>query len=853
MGDYGNIWCAMQETNSNRKGDEARLSRETIRNACLFVALVASFVSVVDFKLFWSASAYGDMVLKAALMIAFIGWMGVVLSQRMSARNVAAALIIAVQMVSIYSIFTFGSIRGAGTVLFFSTVAAAGIFLSGRALAVTLLASIAAMGAVTYAEWMGEIVAKSLQVNILTWFIYSVVLAAVAMLVFYGRERMRVAYEKQISAMEEIKVLVDARDRGLQRFARIFRNSPDPMLALSEREGIILDANPAFERCFGYKREDVLGRTDHFLWARKRHRKSYVHRLVKERLVAQYSGLGLRANGSQFDALISGEMSDDAEDNLVITTVIDNSVQAEALAKLRRSEERFSKAFRFNPLHMTITRFADGQLMYANDFAKRGLTAGIQGRGAIAKRFFPTPEHQADFARTLRRQGNLCGYETQLLAVDGTLVDVRIYAEQIEMDGEPCVLTCTLNVTEERRRQTLLENLDKGLSEGPGESFFLTLVKHMCEALSAETVFVAEIDSLRQLRTLAMWRNGMAAPEFTEQLTSLPEQPSEVPLGADIQEYSRVDWPLLAIDGQTIGVLSVQWKTAQAVNSELRALMSIFASRANAELLRHVQEHEVKRLNLNLEDRVRIRTAELSKLNAELDSFAYSISHDLKSPLRAIDGFTHLLSERLHDRLDEEDQRLMQRVLAATRRTSTLMADLLALTRVSQAPLRKERLNLSMMAEEELERCLSTSPRPALRWKIELGLFACADAELTRVVLKNLISNAVKFTRDQSTPLIEIGRMPHPENAEEAPAVFIIRDNGAGFSMQYADMLFKPFQHLHMPSAGFEGSGIGLATVRRIIERHGGSIEGEGSEGQGAVFRFSLEDGNAKPSSDETL
>ena len=289
-------------------------------------------------------------------------------------------------------------------------------------------------------------------------------------------------------------------------------------------------------------------------------------------------------------------------------------------------------------------------------------------------------------------------------------------------------------------------------------------------------------------------------------------------------------------DGTPIGVLNAFWRHPVQLTNDTRALMAIFASRANAELVRLRRDREILHLNSSLEERVRERTAELRKLNAELDSFAYSVSHDLKSPLRAIDGFTQLLQEQLGERLTDEERLLFQRVLGSSQRMGAIINDLLALARVSQGSLQRMDVNLSELAEDVIRQERHRDPARIVQVKIAPGLMANCDARMARIVLENLLGNAWKYTRQQARPRIELSQVNTPPG--EAP-VFCVRDNGAGFEMTRSERLFQPFTRLHSPSE-FEGTGIGLATVRRIIERHGGHIRGEGAVGQGACFWFSF-------------
>lgn len=243
----------------------------------------------------------------------------------------------------------------------------------------------------------------------------------------------------------------------------------------------------------------------------------------------------------------------------------------------------------------------------------------------------------------------------------------------------------------------------------------------------------------------------------------------------------------------------------------------------------------VQALNRTLEARVAARTRELSQANQELESFAYSVSHDLRAPLRSIDGFSRVLLERYGEQLDEGGRDYLRRVRKAATRMGDLIEAILQISRLGRAELRREPLDLSRMAAEVIEELAAGEPGREVAVRIVPGLMATGDAALLRNLLGNLLGNAWKFTRGREHAVIEFGAVDHPDGEPE----FYVRDNGAGFAQAYVDKLFRPFQRLHSQEE-FSGHGIGLASVRRIIERHGGRIRAEGREGNGAVFYFTL-------------
>jgi signal transduction histidine kinase len=252
---------------------------------------------------------------------------------------------------------------------------------------------------------------------------------------------------------------------------------------------------------------------------------------------------------------------------------------------------------------------------------------------------------------------------------------------------------------------------------------------------------------------------------------------------------------------------------------------------------RLVETHQAERRE---RDRAELKSAELSAANRDLESFSYSVSHDLRAPLRAMDGFARMLDEDYGDRLDAEGRRLIGVVRKSSQRMGRLIDDLLAFSRLGRQPLRTEPVRLDELVKQVLEELQPAIEGRSIEFRLEPLGMAEADAALLRQVLTNLLANAIKFTRGRTPAVVEVGCHPGTDPAE--PAVYYIRDNGAGFDMQYADKLFGVFQRMHSPEA-YEGTGVGLAIVRRVIERHGGRVWADAAPDRGATFAFTLASG----------
>lgn len=302
----------------------------------------------------------------------------------------------------------------------------------------------------------------------------------------------------------------------------------------------------------------------------------------------------------------------------------------------------------------------------------------------------------------------------------------------------------------------------------------------------------------------------------------------------------------LTIGDRVIGILMAGRRKADAFEDADQQLLTVVADRIALSLERanaYEAEHEARKqaeasaaevqlLNAELESRVRTRTAELEAANRELEAFSYSVSHDLRAPLRSVDGISVALEEDYGDQLTPEARDFLRRIRAGVQKMGQLIDALLQLSRITRADLTRSEVDVAALTEEVVADLRQQNPTRNLIFNVQPDMRADADPHLLRIALENLLGNAVKFTARKDVAMIDVG-----QDAETG--AFFVRDNGAGFDMQYAGKLFTAFQRLH-GDRDFQGSGIGLATVSRVIRRHGGKTWAEGSPDAGATFRFTL-------------
>lgn len=517
--------------------------------------------------------------------------------------------------------------------------------------------------------------------------------------------------------------------------------------------------------------------------------------------------------------------------------------------EIRTEEEKYALAFHSAPYALVLTRLSDGKILEVNDGFTRIAgydEADIRGKTTLALNLWVNEEDRALVVRDVQDTGAVFERKLPFRKKSGEILTGLYSTQRITIRHEDCLLSSINDISDREKAAEdlrLAERQWQKTFDATNDSVWVLDRDHriLRSNQTAERLFgrpAAEMIGRRCWEIAHGTTEPIPECPLLRVSRSIRRESTELPLAGGWYEVT-VD-PILDEAGRYTGAVH----NVADISDRRRAALEI--SRLNKELeqkvamqTRELRDSQLALLNLvdDLNDSARDLTTinqSLEAVNRELASFSYSVSHDLRSPLRSIDGFSNALLEDCADKLDEQGKDYLARIRRATQNMGHLIDDLLNLSRVSQSELSPQTFDLSAMVREIAQANQQKNPLDHLVLEIQDSVLVRADQHLMSVVMTNLLDNAWKFSGKTDHPRIAFGA--RSENGETA---IFVRDNGAGFNMAYAGKLFSAFSRLHRTDE-FPGTGIGLATISRIISRHGGRVWAQGEVGKGATFFFTL-------------
>lgn len=640
-----------------------------------------------------------------------------------------------------------------------------------------------------------------------------------------GQPRQYVAIRADITARKAIE---EALRESEELFSKAFRLSPDCVVIVRLADRTVLRANDAVCRLWGSTPDEIVGKAsrEYTTWLNENEQHDFMRRLGADGECLNYETILRLTDGRLLDFSLSSRLITFNGESCVLSVMRDITDRKRTEAAQRESEARYRTLFEYAPDGIVI---ADPQSTYlaANESICRMLgythdeMIGLHASDIVIPEEIPhiepaldTIKGKSDYHRewTFRRKdGSTFGAEViATMMPDGNLMgmirDITDRKRAAEaLDSERALL------------RTLIDLLPDYIYIKDAEGRFLA-----CNAACARLMGAAGPAELTGKTDADFYGTDVTAEFRADERAVL----GGVPLIDKEEPFTDQD-----------GVREFILTTKLPLKDKTGLVIGLVGYGRNVTAAKRAEE-KIHQLNTELEQRVVDRTAQLEASNKELEAFSYSVSHDLRAPLRGVDSFVRMLQEDWGDRLDAEGNRMLNVVSSEAKRMGRLIDDLLAFSRLGRQPMRSTVVDMGPLARAAFESVMATASAsaPAVRFELKPLPPARGDPNLLRQVFANLIGNAVKYSGKHPAPAIEVGGA-----SRGGELTYYVRDNGVGFDEKYRHKLFGVFQRLHSESE-FEGTGVGLAIVQRVVHRHGGKVRAESKLGEGAVFHFTLPD-----------
>jgi len=609
------------------------------------------------------------------------------------------------------------------------------------------------------------------------------------------------------------------------RYRRLFESARDGILILDAETRKITDVNPFMMELLGYTRKEFLGKE---LWEigllKDEEASIAAFRELQKDDYIRYENLPLKTkSGEQREVEFTSNVNTENGRQVVLCNIRDITERKRAETALQASEERFNVFMDASPATVWM-KDENFRYVYMNRAWENAL--GLKKEEWLGKTDYEmAPPEVADVIRKNDLVGLQTGEQVAVIEETGEIGGHHYYWNIIKFpfrdaSGQLLLGNIAVDITKQTNAENALRESETRFRQLVESSIIGIIIADIKgTVIEANDVFLKIIGYSREelLAGKIQW------DEMTPLMLHSPDENIHLTDGSiESGDVKPREKEYMRKDGSSVPVLVGGTLLKGSDNTFIAFVLDITE--------RKLAEEVIQKLHTTLEQ----RTINLEAANKELEAFSYSVSHDLRAPLRAIDGFSRALLEDYAEQIDDVGKNYLERVCAASQHMAQLIDDLLNLSRVTRSEIHFKNVNLSSLANDIAEKLCEGEPERTVKFDIKDEIIVSGDERLLRIVLQNLFDNAWKFTSKLAQAEITFGQIANDDKIE-----YFVRDDGAGFDMTYADKLFGVFQRLHTVKE-FEGTGIGLVTVQRIVHRHGGVIRAEAKEGEGATFYFTL-------------